>query len=240
MPDSFAPRVTTHPRRLAIVALVIVAMACGADRPSSDTAAAGRQPVPAGIDPRMVEWRSDGVLIASEDSLRKIPGYVVDSVFPPAEALARFRSSIAEAPATRFTGGAASPDALVRRYWEALVAGDTAAIASLVLTRNEFAWLYFEGSAESRSGLQPHVAWRMMESASAVGLQRSKGLAGGRPGPLVTTFCRGTPRDEGKVRSIGPCGVVLPGDGRVDSLVIARRVVVRDGVAKLFSFADDR
>lgn len=222
-------------RRLALPSLL--AACANEPRPSPETAVE-RQPIPAGIDPRMVEWRSDGVLIASADSLRKIPGYVVDSIFPPAEALARFRTATSGPPVTRFTGGAASVDGLLRAYWSALVSRDDNAMSAMALTRPEFAWAYFDGSAEQQAGLQPHVAWRMLESASEVGRQRAMARAAGATGALQGTFCVGAPRRTGGIESRGPCGVVLAPGLRGDSIPIASRVLVRDGVAKLFSFAN--
>ncbi|MCU0624392.1 MAG: hypothetical protein MUF53_11120, partial [Gemmatimonadaceae bacterium] len=119
-----------------------------------------------------------------------------------------------------------------------LVAGDTAATAPLVLTRAEFAHVYYDGSAEAKAGLQPHVAWRMLESASLVGRERAQGRASGATAAVRGTFCIGAPRQDGAVRSLGPCGIVLAPGARGDSVPIASRIVVRNGVAKLFSFAN--
>lgn len=224
-------------RRALTPALWLGLAACGREsRP--DAGAEAGPPPPAGVNPRMIERRSDGVWIASAESLRTIPGYVVDSIFPPAEALARFRSATTGPAPTAFSGGAPSADALLRRYWAALVAADTAAVRPLALSRAEFAWVYFAGSAEEQSGLQPHIAWRMLESTSGVGLQRAQGRASGASATVLRTFCAGAPRTAGEVRSVGPCGVVVAPGGPRDSLPLAARIVIRNGVAKLFGYAN--
>jgi len=223
--------------RLLIPILLCLAVACtDAERPESaagESTSVARQPIPPGVAPEMVEWRGDGVLVPSPDSLRRTPGYVVDSVFPPEEALRRFQATVAGPPATRLTGGAPSTETLLRRYWSMLVRHDTLGIRSLTVSHAEFAYVYLPESAVFASGMQPIGAWVMYESLTGRGLSRAFRAAESGDTNVVSTPCRDRARDEGKSRTFGPCAVVLRKAAGFDTLWIAGTVVRRDGVFKL-------
>lgn len=237
------PRAGLGPRPLGgsflalALTLALTLVGCG---PSDDSpairearaASIERQPIPAGVDPRMVEWRSDGLLVPSADSLRRTPGYVIDSVFPPDEAIRRFQATVAGPAPARLVGGARDPETLLRRYWSALVAHDTVAVRTLVVDHAEFAYLYFPESAPFASGMQPAAAWILYESQTGRGLSRAFRAATDRREPVASTVCREQGRDEGKGRTFGPCGVVLRTAQRSDTLWIAATLLRRDGVVK--------
>lgn len=218
--------------------------ACSTDTSRSrDSAGAApanaRQLIPDGVDPRMVEWREDGVLVASPDSLRKTPGYVVDSVFPPEEAMRRFRATVPGSAPTRLAGGASSVDDLIRRYWVALTAADTSAVRSLSVSQAEFAYLYLPDSPEIRSGMQPAIAWLVLDEASVRGLSRARLRAeAARNVPAVGVACDGNEVANGAAQIQGPCGIVLQRAAGSDTIWIANRVILRDGVVKLLGFAN--
>src|SRR5690242_11835693 len=67
---------------------------------------------------------TNAVAVAPDTSYRTQPGYVVDSILSPDEALRRFRVGIHERP-VRFEGGATSRNALVRTFARALETRDT-------------------------------------------------------------------------------------------------------------------
>jgi hypothetical protein len=216
-----------------LLVLTLVLAGCGpADDEAVDEAATTRQPIPSGISPAMVEWRADGVLVPSPDSLRKLPGYVVDSIFPPEEAMRRLQASVNGPAPTRFTGGAAGTDALLRSYWTALTRKDTLAISALVVDHAEFAYLYFPESAPFASGMQPIAAWILYENQTGRGLGRAFRTAESATGDVVGTTCREGGRDEGKSRTYGPCAVVLRSVARTDTLWIGSVLIRRDGVHK--------
>ncbi len=196
-----------------------------------------RQPIPAGIDPDMVEWRSDGVLIASTDSLVKTPGYVVDSIFPPEEALRRFQAETE--PVTALSGGARSTDELLRRYWEILQSGDSLALTPYVLSKAEFAYLYFPESNEAETGLQPHVSWLLYSNNGGRGLSRALTLAGTETQPVNGTVCVNGTKALGNNTVHGPCGIVRELESRTDTLWISQHIIERGGVFKLLSFANE-
>lgn len=239
---------------LLVVALGSTAMlviGCDADARrraaalASDTSVldsgAVRQPIPRGIDPRMVEWRSDGVLIPSQDSLRKTPGYVVDSIFPPEEALRRFRAELGGDAPTRLTGGAPSLDVLLRRYWGLLARRDTFAMTPLVMNAKEFAWLYYPESGEAAAGLAPNISWLLLSANSGRGLARALAAADTAvtPAPLVGTACVPVTGAMGANRLYGPCGVIRRLGVRPDTVWVVQRIIARDGIFKLMSFSND-
>lgn len=230
--------VPTHRRiALAFLALPLLLASCAPAEQAASTADASavtvaRQPIPDGVDPRMVEWRSDGLLVPSPDSLQRIPGYVVDSVFSPEEGLRRFQATVGAPRPARFAGGAADQETLLRRYWTALVRHDTLAIRALVVSHAEFAYLYLPESAPFTSGMQPSAAWILYESQTGRGLSRAFREATARDGTITATVCRDQGRDEGRSRTFGPCGIVLRGAQRTDTLWIAATLVRRDGIVK--------
>jgi hypothetical protein len=187
----------------------------------------------------MVEWRSDGLLVPSAESLRSVPGYVVDSAFPPEEALRRFRSTVAGDAPTALSGGERSLDALLRRYWALLVARDTVSMSNLVLNRGEFAYLYFPDSPELAAGLAPEVTWLLIASQGGRGLTRAlRAAESAQTKGVARTICLGKPRALGRNTAVGPCGVVLAGPS-ADTVWIAKAIIQRDGVHKLLGLSND-
>lgn len=219
--------------------LVIVATACGGEGAPSDGDGVVRQPIPEGVDPAMVEWRSDGVLIASRDSMLKTPGYVVDSVFSPEENLRRFQATVTGDPPTRLSGGAASTDALLREYWALLSTSDTLGMSHLIVSRAEYAYLYFPESTEGASGMPPHIGWELILRQSGRGLTRALREALVEPAPVVRTECSAEPRTVGRSTIYGPCGVVIRRNGFERTLWIANTLIERDGIHKLMGLQNE-
>ncbi len=239
---SHSPR--RHAARILFALSFLGACASGSDAP--DTAAslppldsgAVRQPIPAGVDSAMVTWRGDGVVIPSDDSLRKTPGYVVDSIFPPEEMLRRFQAE-AGAPVTALTGGEPSADALLRRYWALLARGDTLGMTPIVASKAEFAYLYFPESPELATGVPPAVSWLLLGSNSGRGLTRALRAANSGDTTLIGTTCQPLTTEAGASRITGPCAVIRRQAGQPDTLWLVKHVIARDGMFKLMSFAND-
>ena len=247
-----APRVGTRNLAVALSYLAaFITMACTGDPDAARRAAAlandtttldsgaVRQPIPTGVDPAKVEWRSDGALIASRDSLLSTPGYVIDSVFPPEEALRRFQAEAGGVAPTVLADGALSIDALLRRYWATLVRVDSMALQPLLVSKREFAYLYFPESAEPAAGMQPHVSWLLLSNNSGRGLARALALGAGSDSVIVGTACTVQKVLAGRNLIHGPCGVVRRLASRRDTLWITSHVIERDGVFKLLSFANE-
>lgn len=226
-----------------LIALLVVALvACSGERADGEKSDLPRQPIPAGVDPKMVEYRSDGVLIPSRDSLLKTPGYVVDSLFTPEEDLRRFRATVTGEPPRTLTGGAPSTDALLRQYWSLLTTSDTLAMTDLVVSRGEYAYLYFPFSREAAAHMPPAAGWELILAQSGRGLTRAllhAEAARTQRATVVGTVCSGAPRLVGGGRLYGPCGIILRRAEGTDTLWIAKSLFVRDGVHKLLGLQNE-
>ena len=124
----------------------------------------------------------------------------VDSVLPRDVELARFRVGLA-IPAA-FSGGAASRDALVRRFVDAVERRDTAALAELLLTKSEFAYLYYPSNPEAQPpyDLSPGLMWFLLEGRSTRGLTRLLEQRGGRPLGITGYSCPNDAMRQGEIR----------------------------------------
>jgi hypothetical protein len=219
--------------RSFVLAIVVCLAGCRGTESQADQTSSQLSP--------MLERRADGVIVASADSLRKIPGYVVDSIFPPAEALRRFRDASGTARPLQLSEGDTSVLALFTGYVNALRTRDSVAVLRYALTRPEYAWLYFDGSPEQQSGLVPQAAWALTESRSNVGLGRAAGRVSAiGTSRVVKATCGPTTVTLPAAELIGPCAVVLEAsNGTRTTVPLARMVMRRDGRVKLVSFAND-
>jgi len=225
-------------RNTLFVGLILASVACDG-REDAARGTVARAPIPAGVDPRMVEYRSDGVLIPSRDSLLKTPGYVVDSVFSPEENLRRFQATVSGAPPARLSGGARSTDALLRQYWTLLTTGDTLAMSPLLVSRAEYAYLYAPFSVEGAAGLPPQVGWELILSQTGRGLTRALQAARTEPAPVIATLCSDVPRAVGAGRLYGPCGVIVKRAVGTDTVWVVKSLFERDGVHKLLGLQNE-
>jgi len=108
-------------------------------------------------------------------------GTGVDSAVSRETELARFRDGLGEPAA--LASGAASRDALVRAFVRALESRDTSALAALLLTRAEFAYLYYPTNPEAQPpyNLSPGLMWFMLEGHSRRGLTQALEHRSGQP-----------------------------------------------------------
>lgn len=179
---------------------------------------------------------------ASADTARpwRKPGDKIDSILPMPEYLHRFREGLVE-PA-RLSGGATSREALARRFLELVSARDTSGLASLAVSRAEFAWLVFPHHiyAEPPYELDPEIFWMQLTAESAKDAHRTLEQYGG----ARLTFLRlGCQRDSAQIKS-GPVRIWSACElrYRAGDSVLTRRlfgsIVERDGRMKLLSFAN--
>jgi hypothetical protein len=163
----------------------------------------------------------------------------IDSVVPRAVALARFQGASSRAAA--LTGGAPSRDELVRRFARAVEAGDTASLRRMVLSRGEFAFLYYPTSRQGMPpyDLSPDLLWFMMveqsnRGATALIQERSGGSLG-----YAGYRCLGDSTVEGRNTLWGPCLVrrkQAVGDTVEERLF--GPIVERDGRFKFVSYSN--
>ena len=103
--------------------------------------------------------------------------------------LAEFRAGMP--PVAALDGGAASADSLVARWVRALERRDAAAFAPMLLSRAEFAWLYYETHPLARPpyDLSPAEMWFQQSGNSAKGLREVLEKRGGRPLEYLGFHC---------------------------------------------------
>jgi hypothetical protein len=134
-----------------------------------------------------------------------------------------------------------SIDATFLRFIEMVERTDTATLRSMVMTRREFAWLYYPSSAFTRKPMlqEPGLVWFLHVQNSQKGATRLFERYGGRSLGVVTNECKGPPREEGQNRLWYDC---------VQRIVNGRDTVVtrlfggiyeRNGRFKIFSYSND-
>lgn len=170
-----------------------------------------------------------------------MPATVVDSAITVEEALRRFRADLAGKPA-RLSGGAASRDELVHRFVRAVEEQDTASLRDLVLTRAEFAYLYYPFSRYTRPPMEmePGLVWFLTQQNSEKGITRVLRRVGGQQLGFAGYQCGSqTVRQERNVLWTG-CELDLtmaPTDFQARRLF--GTIIERDGHFKLLSYAND-
>lgn len=181
--------------------------------------------------------------VAAADTARpwRKPGDKIDSILPMAEYVRRFREGLTE-PA-ELEGGEASPEALARRFLDALAARDTASLLRLLVTRAEFAWLVFPDHLYARPPyeLDPAIFWLQLSHESGKGLGTTLRRLGGQPLELLALECQ---RDmvqltRGAARMWSPCRVRYREGDNLVSRRLFGAIVERNGRFKLMSTANE-
>lgn len=178
-------------------------------------------------------------LAAEGEAETRRPAYV-DSIFPIEEELRRFRATLTEEP-TELRGGAASRDALVARFRTAVETGDTSALAEMLLTRAEFAYLYYPYTRFTTKPyeLSPALYWFQIQNRTSRGIARLLRRYGSRPLGFVGYRCDGEPETVGENRVWSGCVVrwsPAPGETLEDRLFGS--IVERDGRYKFVSYSN--
>ena len=166
------------------------------------------------------------------------PG-VVDSVFPPEEAMRRFRESL---PAVS-TLQHAEPtrDSLVRRFVRSIETRDTTALRAIVMTRAEFAYLYYPASPHARPPAQqpPALVWFLHAQNSEKGVGRALDRFGGRGMRVRGYTCAQPPRLEAENRIWDDCRLHVGRGADTATLRLFGGIIERDGRFKLLSYSND-
>jgi hypothetical protein len=168
------------------------------------------------------------------------PAGPVDSIVPPAEALARFREGMA--PVDTLAGGTPSRDSLIAAFTAAVQGSDTAAVRALVLSRAEYAYLYFPSLQRMNPGLnmQPEVMWLLHGQESEKGITRVLRRLGGGQARFGAYACEDAPQVEGENRYWHRCALhVAAADGDAATLQLFGSIVERGGRYKIVSYAND-
>jgi hypothetical protein len=165
---------------------------------------------------------------------------VVDSIFPIEEELRRFRSGLEEV--TSLADGASSRDELVERFLVALERGDTTALAPLLLTRAEFAYLYYPHTVYTRPPyeLSPGLLWFQMENLTSRGLTRMLKTFGGRALNADGYVCEEPPSSEGPGQVWSECRIVLaPPSGERTTVRLFGSILGQGGRFKFVTYSAD-
>lgn len=164
-------------------------------------------------------------------------GKAVDSIVSREEALGRFRHGIPAVSALQ--GGRQTREDLFKAVIGALGKQDTAALATLALTRPEFAYLYYPTTPQGLPpyDLDPSLLWHMLVQRSDRGIRRALNTYGGQQLRLVSQDCGPRATQEGDNLVWGPC--VLRASGRGDTISLAiSRIIERNGQYKVLSYGN--
>jgi hypothetical protein len=166
-------------------------------------------------------------------------GTYVDSILPAEEELRRFREGLAETG--RLDGGESSRQALVRAFVRAVERADTAAARRMILSRAEFAYLYYPSTAFTRppKRMAPALLWFLTLQESEKGVGRLFARRGGQPLGYVSHRCAPEPRVEGRNRLWDRCIVTLRGDEGTKAERLFGTIIERDGRFKFVSYQNE-
>ena len=124
----------------------------------------------------------------------------------------------------------------------ALERADTADVRRMMMTRAEFAYLYYPGSAFTRrpTRQEADLAWFLHMRESGKGASRALARYGAAPLRLVDHDCEPEPVVEGENRLWHGCRVRIVGaQGDSARLRLFGPILERDGMFKLYSFSND-
>jgi hypothetical protein len=163
----------------------------------------------------------------------------VDSFVPRDEALRRFRRGLS--PTNRLSHGMPSREALVGAFARALERQDSTALRQLVLSRAEFAYLYYPSAPQGLPpyDLNPDLMWFMMSLQSEKGMRRALQERGGQSLHLAGAHCNEKPDSQGENTLWGPCllrQVQGPGDTLDERLF--GPILERGGLYKFLTYAN--
>lgn len=155
-------------------------------------------------------------------------------------ALTLFRQGLE--PVTELEDAEPSIDAVISRLRRIVEQSDTADLRKLVMSRREFAWLYYPTSAYTRAPTkqEPGLVWFLHIQNSQKGASRLLGNYGGRPMRIVRNECKTPPRVEGSNVMWYDCVQRLreaQGDTTVTRLFGG--IYERNGRFKIFSYSND-
>jgi hypothetical protein len=164
----------------------------------------------------------------------------VDSVFPLDEEIRRFRAELQDSVAS-LAGGAPSLDALVAAFVVALEDRDVRSLGKMVITPEEFAYLYYPTTRYTRRPyeMSPALVWFQLENYGSRGLNRALARHGGKPLQVIGHTCPDTAVQEGANRVWHGCVVRrLDEAGDTVNTSLFGAVLERDGRFKFINYAN--
>jgi hypothetical protein len=164
---------------------------------------------------------------------------VVDTFIPRDSSIQRFQKGLE--PVARLESGYGSRDSLLAAYVEALAQRDTAALASMAVSRAEFAYLYYPTAAEGFPPyeLEPGLMWYLLQQRSERGIRRALAVYGGQRLKLLGHECGTGASQEGENTVAGPCVLHLRDRrGKEVSVRLLSQILEREGRYKILSYAN--
>ena len=179
-------------------------------------------------------------LSASEPAPANDQDAASDATRPRTEQLAQFRAGLTEA--TVLEHGTSSRDELVQQWVSALASADTATVRQLLLSRAEFAWLFYPTTAQGLPpyDLPPGLLWDMLSRQSAGGMQYVFRRWAGRELQVAGYDCGAEPVREDENLIHGPCVMrIVAGERDTVSARLTGPILERGGVFKFVSYTND-
>lgn len=130
---------------------------------------------------------------------------------------------------------------VVARLLRSLARSDTNDLRKLVMSRSEFAYLYYPRSPFTRAPTkqEPALAWFLHLQQSQKGVTRLLNRYGGKPVRLIGSDCRAPARREGENALWDDCVQRLTQGGDTVSLRLFSGIYERNGRFKIFSYTND-
>lgn len=164
---------------------------------------------------------------------------VVDSIRSREEELLRFRSGL---PAvSKLQDGSATREGLFEELVGALGRRDTTALAALVVSQAEFAYLYYPTAPQGLPpyGLEPSLMWHLLVQRSDRGIRRALSVYGGQRFRLLGHDCGQQASREGPNTVWGPCLLhATNARGDTVALAVVSQIIERGGRYKVLSYAN--
>jgi hypothetical protein len=138
-------------------------------------------------------------------------------------------------------GGASSFDALVAAFVAALEDRDVRSRGELVISPEEFAYLYYPTTRYTRRPyeMSPALVWFQLENYASRGLNRALARHGGRPLQAIGHTCPDTAAEEGANRVWHGCVVRrLDEAGDTVNTSLFGAILERDGRFKFINYAN--
>jgi hypothetical protein len=154
-------------------------------------------------------------------------------------ALTLFRQGIP--PVDTLEHASSSIEKLVPRFAAIVEKRDTAALREIVMSRREYAWLYYPTSRWTKAPTkqEPGLNWFLHTQSSQKGATRLLGDYGGRQVRIARNECIGAPRIEGNNKIWGDCRQTIVAGSDSTIIRLFGGVIERDGRYKIFSYNND-
>lgn len=154
-------------------------------------------------------------------------------------ALVLFRRGLE--PAAALGDAESSIDGVIARLATSLAESDTNALRALVMSRREFAYLYYPTSPYMRAPTkqEPGLAWFLHLQNSQKGATRLMNRYGGTPFRLVGNECTGPTRFEGENVLWDDCTQTIARAADTVRIRLIAGIIERGGRFKVLSYGND-